>query len=82
MLYENGLTINYYLWKTTRIQKYLDQSFEYAERNKNGLSVELLQGMDVFPISNLPESTLRKEYQLKKEIQYYHFGTSSKLSIS
>jgi CHAT domain-containing protein len=71
MLYENGLKINYYLWKTTRLQKYLDQSFEYAERNKNGLSVELLQGMDVFPISNLPESTLRKEYQLKKEIQYY-----------
>lgn len=70
-LYENGLKTNYYLWKKTRQEKYLYQSFEYAERNKNGLSVELLQGMDVFPISNLPESTLRKEYQLKKEIQYY-----------
>ncbi len=70
-LYENGLRINYYLWKTTRQKTYLYQAFEFAERSKNGLSVELLQGMDAFPISNIPESTLRKEYQLKKDIQYY-----------
>lgn len=70
-VYENGLKINYHLWKTTRQKKYLYQAFEYAERNKNGLSIELLQGIDVFQISNLPETTLRREYQLKKDIQYY-----------
>ncbi|HUH75428.1 MAG TPA: CHAT domain-containing tetratricopeptide repeat protein [Chitinophagales bacterium] len=70
-LYETGLKINYHIWKTTRNKKYLYQAFEFAERNKNGLSIELLQGMDVFSISNLPETTLRREYQLKKDIQYY-----------
>ncbi len=70
-LYETGLKTCVLLWQSTHQKIYLHQAFEYAERIKNNQSLELLHGMDTYKMSNLPETTLRKEYQLKKDILYY-----------
>ncbi len=69
--YEAALKTYVCLWTKTKDISYLNSAFEYAERIKNNHSMELLNGMDVHKISNLPETTLRKEYKLKKDILYY-----------
>lgn len=70
-LFEKGMKTCIHLWVLTKDNQYLYQAFDFAERIKNGQSLELLHGMDVYRMSNLPEQTLRKEYQLKKDILYY-----------
>lgn len=70
-LYETGIKTSVSLWHSTHQKIYLQQAFEFAERIKNNQSLELLHGMDAYRMSNLPETTLRKEYQLKKDILYY-----------
>lgn len=70
-LFEKGMKTCIHLWVLTKENQYLYQAFDFAERIKNGQSQDLLHGMDVYRMSNLPEKTLRKEYQLKKDILYY-----------
>src|SRR5690554_5745351 len=74
-LYQNfyniGLKTFFHLWDKTQNKKYIQLAFEYSERIKNNHSIELLNGLDAHKISNIPETTLRKEYKLKKDILYY-----------
>lgn len=69
--YNAGLKTFAFLWQKTSNKKYIQLAFEYSERIKNHHSIELLNGLDAYKISNIPATTLRKEYKLKKDILYY-----------
>ena len=70
-LYEQGLIIHTLLWEKTGEMAQLYRAFNFAERIKDNGLLDMLHRMDSHPMANLPNTTLRKEYQLKKEILYY-----------
>lgn len=70
-LFEVGVKVSYRLWELTKNEKYLSQSFEFSEQIKNLHTSDLLHGMDAYASSNIPATTLRKEYKLKKDILYF-----------
>lgn len=70
-LYESGAITHSLLWERFQDFKYLEEIFDYTEKIKQLQILDDLQGMDAYRLSNLPETTLRKEYQLKKDILYY-----------
>jgi len=70
-VYELGLSSAVRLWETEKKTTYFSRAFFYAEKIKNGLLSATIYSMDAYRLSNVPEATLRKEYQLKKDIKYY-----------
>lgn len=69
--YEAAMKVNLKLWEISSSPNYLANAFEFAERIKINSSLELLTGLDAHKLSNIPETTLRKEYKLIKDILYY-----------
>lgn len=70
-LFEMGLKISFQLWKLTKDEKFFFQAFEFSERIKHTHTSELFHGIDAYASSNIPLTTIRREYQLKKDILYY-----------
>lgn len=68
--FENSLLAALKIWRSNHDDKLLNKAFEFGEYIKQLPTIELMQGLDVYKISNLPETTLWKEYQLKKDIIY------------
>ncbi|MCO5247364.1 MAG: CHAT domain-containing protein [Chitinophagales bacterium] len=69
-IFKAGLKSCVAVWQQTDDKSYFDKAFEFAERIKYENTLKLLHGMDGYKMSNLPLTTVRKEYQLKKDILY------------
>jgi CHAT domain-containing protein len=70
-LYALGLDAAVKLWMIQEKKAYFDQAFYFSELLKNKTLSESIRNLDNYQVANIPESTLRREYQLKKDIRYY-----------
>ena len=69
-VYQTGLTQALALHQHYRKDKYLETAFAFAERIKNKSLSNAVKGLDLLGVTNIPESTIRRDYQLKKDIRY------------
>jgi tetratricopeptide (TPR) repeat protein len=70
-IYENGIKTGALLYQATREDKYLKDIFFFAEQMKNRSLAASVRAIDLLGVADVPETTLRREYQLKKDILYY-----------
>lgn len=70
-IFKNGMMAAVERFKISNNIEDFDNAFYFSEQLKNNQLLEAIQGLDAYEVSNIPESTLRREYQLKKDIQYY-----------
>lgn len=70
-IFKNGMKAAVERFKISNNIEDFDKAFYFSEQLKNNQLLEAIQGLDAYEVSNIPESTLRREYQLKKDIQYY-----------
>jgi tetratricopeptide (TPR) repeat protein len=70
-LYVLGLDASVKLWQLQGKKQHFDRAFYFSELLKNKTLSESIRTLDNYKLANIPESTLRREYQLKKDIRYY-----------
>jgi CHAT domain-containing protein len=70
-LYALGLDAAVKLWMIREKKSHFDQAFYFSELLKNKTLSESIRNLDNYQVANVPESTLRREYQLKKDIRYF-----------
>src|SRR5690606_31216316 len=70
-VYQSALRASIELWQQQPLPRHFDLVFYFAERLKHKTLLESVRSIDNYQIANIPETTLRREYQIKKDIQYY-----------
>lgn len=69
--YENAINITFQAYEATREKKYLNLTFQLFEKNKSLLLLEGIRETQARKFAGLPESLLKKERQLKFDLNYY-----------
>jgi tetratricopeptide (TPR) repeat protein len=69
-VYQTGMIQALALFQHYKRDKYLETAFAFAERIKNGSLSNAMRSLDLLGVANIPESTIRRDYQLKKDIRY------------
>lgn len=69
-MYQTGMIQALALHQHFGKDKYLETAFAFAERIKNGSLSNTVRSLDLLGVANIPESTIRRDYQLKKDIRY------------
>ena len=70
-IYEGGIETALALYKLTQKDQYKNMAFQYAESSKAILLLESMNDNDAKNYSNIPDSLLEKENELKIEITFY-----------
>lgn len=70
-IYQIGVRTSALLYQTTLEEKYLEELFLFAEQMKNRSLAASVRAIDLLGVADVPETSLRREYQLKKDIRYY-----------
>lgn len=79
-IYEGGIETALALYKLTQKDQYKNMAFQYAESNKAILLLESMNDNDAKNYSNIPDSLLEKENELKIEITFYEKKINQKRS--
>jgi CHAT domain-containing protein/tetratricopeptide (TPR) repeat protein len=85
-VYEQGILTKYLLYKSTGKKSHLESAFQVVERSNSTLLLEAIRSVQAERFSDLPDSLLTKERQLKIDISYLerlrfqlsYSGTSTK----
>ena len=70
-VYEGGIKSSFELYKYSQDEKYLEQAFAFAERNKSMLLLESLQHNEAILSAEIPDDEIEKERKLKIEMAFY-----------
>ena len=66
-----AIDINHLLYQTTDSIHYLHEAFTFSENTKAAQLYETIQESDALSFSNIPDSLLEKEYDLRVNITFY-----------
>lgn len=70
-IYNLATTVAYELYLKTRENKYLEYTFRFSEKSKAAVLLSTIKENEAIMIGNIPESTIKKEKNLKKQINQY-----------
>ncbi len=70
-IYEMGLHCASQLFNNTGEPKFLDKAFYFSEKSKSSVLLSVLQDEKAKSFSTIPDTLLKKEQSLKKEIAFY-----------
>lgn len=68
MIFETGLSAAYQLYSSTNNRDYLDVAFHYSEKSKSIMLLEAIYSSKAQQFSNVPDTLLEKEHQLKAQV--------------
>ncbi len=85
-IYEGAIRTAFELHQKSGNKKWLEKAFHYAEENKAAALIEAIKENEALGDSNIPDSLLNKEYNLKVDIAFYeqiiHDARQKKETIS
>lgn len=70
-IFETSIAARLALSDITNLDSYKHEAFTFAERSKAFLLYEALREAEALQIADIPDSLLRREYDLEVEIAYY-----------
>lgn len=70
-IFETSIATRLALYDITKLDSYKHEAFTFAERSKAFLLYEALREAEALQIAGIPDSLLRREYDLEVEIAYY-----------
>ncbi len=69
-VFRKALKVKYLLYETTGKDQYLKAAFQLSEKSKNLTLLETLKNVKAFQASNIPDSILAKENELRTNITF------------
>ncbi len=70
-IYEEGISTSLNLFAETKDNQYKKAAFEFAEKSKAGILLDAIAESNAKRFSNIPDSLIEKENQLKVDLSYY-----------
>ena len=70
-IYEEGISTSLNLFAETKDNQYKKVAFEFAEKSKAGILLDAIAESNAKRFSNIPDSLIEKENQLKVDLSYY-----------
>lgn len=78
-VYETGALLCYLMaYEAVRKERYYEQSFYFAEKNKSAVLLEAIADASAKSFANIPDSELDKESRFKEEIAFYDHELAKK----
>jgi len=78
-VYNEAIIINHMLQQTTGHTNLAREAFSFSEHSKSYLLYESMQEADALSFAGLPDSLLRREYDLRLDISFYEKQRQAKL---